>query len=547
MKKALTIIIFLAISLCAYAGPNQSELESYRVLVPDWSKTSGGESPALSPDGKTLVYISQDKIWVLSDLDKYALPSEHSSKPPRLPEPWQLDVKLPDTADELLHVTITRYEGGGGPRNVDWSPDGKRVAFIYEGRLFVAEDINPKAKAAKARMLTDVTVWKHGDEKTNYEGRPLQSPRWSPDGTKIAFVRPSDTIGPVSYISVLDVKSGKEKVVAKDVMDGPGIWGQPWSPDSRSLAYSSMSINPDGKTAVRGGISMVRVDEGIPRKLIDESETYSPSWSPSGDKLVFVMPYEDKGISAIFPGVYISDTEGKNPRPIAKYTPSKDETAAAMAEMRSRLQRVLKEQYPGVYTEDQLKQFTEEDVTDNEVMCVLMAAAAVSAAKTIGGEFQKRIESDMKEYAAGNIGEDFPPCVTASELLNSLPEEKREPINKKMNAALGDVIQPLYWLKARMDMSPVWSPDGKKLAFVRWDVTKGKKQLLFVDVEKDKASVLFEENSISNPTWTSDGKAMVVVSSRNLAYKKTELDLTGFWPEFITMPSYPEIWLIEPK
>ena len=547
MKRALTIIIFLAVSLCAYAGPNQQELESYQVLVPDWSKTSGGESPALSPDGKTLVYISQDKIWVLSDLDKYILPSEHSSSPPRIPEPWQLDVKLSDTADESLPVTIIRYEGGSGLRDVDWSLDGKRVAFIYQGRLFMAEDIDPKAKSAKTRMLADVTIWKHGENKTDYEGRPLESPRCSPDGTKIAFVRPSDTIGPVSYISVLDLKSGKETVVAKDAMDGPNTWGQPWSPDSRSLVYSSMSINPDGKTAVRGGISMVHVDEGIPRKLIDESETYSPSWSPGGDKLAFVMPYEDEGISAIFPGVYISDVEGENRRPVAMYTPSKDETAVAMAEMRSRLQKVLKEQYPGVYTEDQLKRFTKEDVTDNEVMCILMTAAAISEAKTIGGEFQKQIESDMKEYAAGNIGEDFPPCVTASELIYSLPEEKREPINKKMNTALMDAIQPLYWLKARMDMSPVWSPDGKKLAFVRWDVTQGKKQLLSVDVEKDKASVLFEESSISNPTWTRDGNAMVVVSSRNLAYKRSDINLTGLWPEFITMPSYPEIWLIEPK
>lgn len=552
MKRLLVTIVggicVAAAALCAYAGPNQAELQSYRVLVPDWSKTSGGTSPALSPDGKTLVYLAHGKVWVLSDLDRYILPSEYSSTPPVLPEAWQLQVKAPlrpetaSTAVESPGPEGSDLEGFAGDlRNADWSPDGKQLAFVYEDGLFIAEDFDFKAKTAKTRMVASWVMYEE-------EVFPVESPRWSPDGDKIAFVRHIPA-SPTCFVGVLDVKSGERKVVARDATPGRIAWEQPWSPDGKSLVYASMEVSNDGLTATIGGISIVQADGKKQCKVIDENMTFFPSWSPKGDQLAYVAPYESAGLSSALPGLFVVDIEGKNPTPIAKHAPPKDQIDAAMEEMRNLLQQALKEQYPGVYSDAQLKRFAADDVTDNEAVCILMVAEAASQAKAIGGEFQHRMEQAMKSYAAAEEPDDvmggFPPCGEASKAIDSLPEHQREPIQGRLTSVLSDVFRPLLWLKAKIDACPVWSPDGKSLAFVRWDLTGGNMHLVVVDMATGKTRTLLDANAVQNPIWTRDGKAIVVQANRNLAYKHSNLK-TGFpWPKFITMPSYPEIWQLD--
>lgn len=553
MLIAIVCAILFSLPAITAAGPIQSELAGYRCVVPDWSKTSGGHSPALSPDGKTLVYISQDnvwdKVWVISDLDKYSLPSQQSSTPPRMPEPWELDIKLPDTVDKQVQVTHTIFPGGAGPRNADWSPDGKLVAFIYEGRLFIAEDLNQSARSAKSRMLADVTVLIHGDKNASREGRPLESPRWSPDGTKIAFIRPPSSTSRAYGVSVLDVGAGKETVVARDAMSSD-VWGQPWSPDSKSLVYAAMKLSPDGRSGWSGGISIVPVDGGEPRRIIDQSETYYPSWSPTKDRLAYMAPYETTGIGNFFPSIYIADVQGKGRRPIARYEPTAEAVATAMDEMRSRLQEVLRKQYPGVYTEAQLKRFMAKDVTDNEVMAIIMMAEAVSRAKEIGGEFQRRMEAAMKAYTAKGDKADLKKDLltrTAFEAIEALPEEQRQQIQARDSTSSSDVMRPLTWAKACRDQRPMWSPDGAQIAFVRWNVVRGEMQLLVADVSTGKTRPLFEENTIGEPVWTFGGRSLVVEDSRNLAYAQSDSDQGELFPRFITMPSYPEIWVLDLK
>ncbi len=351
-KRSLTIAAFgmyiLAAGLGACAGPNQPELQSYRVLVPDWSKTSGGYSPALSPDGKTLAYLSQGKVWIISNLDQYGLPGEGSDTPPSMPEPWALDVKIPDTDTKSVKLAPDRSAQANmmspGARNVDWSPDGKRLTFIYQGRLFIAEGFDFKAKTAKSRMVADVTVAK-------YEGKPtgewLLSPRWSPGGTKIAFVRPPDALPAPGYrVSVLDVKTGRETVVAQNGF-GVGIWGQPWSPDSGSLVYAHSESSSDKapKTTALSpqGISTVRIDEGKPVKIAETHLALSPSWSPRGDKLAWSAPPDGQGFTIFLHSTLVSDPDGSNLRPVALYMPSEEAVDAAMADARRRLQEMMRE------------------------------------------------------------------------------------------------------------------------------------------------------------------------------------------------------------
>ena len=559
MKLTALLVFCLALlSIYVLAGPNQDELASYRCIVPDWSKTSGGASPAVSPDGDTLAYLSNGKVWIVSGLNAYDPASKDARGKTMPPQPWQLDVKIPDSAFRPAFIIV----GNEGFRSIDWSRDGKRLAFIFEGRLFVAENLDPKTKTADIRLLAEPTrvsdedlKKKHAsnpdiDLSLNREGVPVKSPRWSPDGKRIAFLRSPSEYRLLWNVCVLDLAAGKEKVVAADALNDTMVWGQPWSPDGKSLVYTTITPMKDGKSWTRGGIKIISVEQGKSRKLVDRSECYFPSWSPRGDLIAYVVPGEGWGVEAMFPVLSITDDRGAKPTQVVQTAPSKSDKARAMAEMRSRLQKTLKEQYPGVYNASQLERFMREDVTDNEVIGIIMVAEAVSEAKTIGGEFQQSVEAAMRESNARGkpfILEKHLPSPAASDAIKALPEEQNRRIQGEMSATLAYITQPLLKLIANIDSSPAWSPDGRYVAFVRWNVVEGQMRLITVNASTGDVQTLFEENEIKNPSWTRNGKSLVIQSSRNLAYKWTDDNPKGLFEMFYTMPSYPEIWILDLK
>ena len=542
----LSFICFVLLAGSAVAGPNQAELAGYRCIVPDWSKTSGGMSPALSPDGDTLAYLANGKIWIVSGLNKYQPASKNASGPAAPPQAWQLNVKVPDTAFKPTSVMDDSDEDSF--RNLDWSRDGKRLAFIFQGRLFVAENLDPENKSADTRLLADMVG-------VSDEGMALAAPRWSRDGSKIAILMGTSDRSMVCDIGVVDPASGEDKVVATDAVPDRIVWEQPWSPDGGSLVYAVMSINDDHRSGEFGGLGIATLDGKTTRILADRVITHTPSWSPKGDLIAYSAPYVTEGLGGILPGVQVTDPSGKDPRPIARPEPSKEQISQAMAEMRSRLIKVLKERYPKVYTSEQLRRFAGNDVTESEVMGIIMVAEAVTQAPVIGGDFQQKMEQAMKASMKKNTKKvlESIPIAEASVAIKTLPEEQYDRLQEQFIGSLQQITQPLISLKSKIDDYPTWSPDGKQIAFVRWDPMNGSQQLLVTDTASGKTRAVFEENTISNLSWSGDGRSLVVQASRNLAYTNSEARssspgiLGNIWPRFITMPSYSEIWVLDLK
>ena len=190
------------------------------------------------------------------------------------PSSWEHDA----ATGQLTRIVSTEYE----TFDPSLSPDGRMLAYAAMGPNG-SIDLYSSRVAGGARL-----------QLTNDDAREA-SPKFSPDGERIAFTRRDGTAP--AEIRIVPTLGG-------DVLASiPGAAFPAWSPDGRRLAY--LRRTSDGATELTTSLP----NGGDPRVLMRSDSAYpflrNPAWSPDG-RLIAVV----KGTGGIAGEIWLQPVDG---------------------------------------------------------------------------------------------------------------------------------------------------------------------------------------------------------------------------------------------
>jgi hypothetical protein len=223
-------------------------------------------SPALSPDGRSAVFFSeQDRLSVdlfLADAEKGIVTR-----------------KLATLAANARLESLEAIRSAGS-----WSEQGTHVAFaaIEQGRsaLMVVDLSRPE-------QMRSIRLPKPGQ---------VLAPSWSPDGRALAF---SVLEGGTTDLYIYELATGTLRQLTDDVF---ADLHPAWSPDGQQIAFATDRFSTDLTTLRFGACQLAVVDvaSGHIRALpaIEGSKHLNPQWSGDGTSVYFIA--DPGGISNVY-------------------------------------------------------------------------------------------------------------------------------------------------------------------------------------------------------------------------------------------------------
>jgi Tol biopolymer transport system component len=132
-------------------------------------------------------------------------------------------------------------------------------------------------------------------------------PDWSPDGTRLVFISPCNTItdyypGSAMYIISEDGKG----LLPLPTLPG-GDYDPKWSPDGEKIAFTSL------RNSGRPQLHVLHLQDNSVVQISEQFLTdFQPSWSPDGKQIVFISTRKQGQ------QVWVMDADGKNPQQLTR-------------------------------------------------------------------------------------------------------------------------------------------------------------------------------------------------------------------------------------
>jgi eukaryotic-like serine/threonine-protein kinase len=249
---------------------------SPHLLLPGWT---GAQNPCCGTwtgDGRYYVFEADGNLWVRPEA--HGLLRRRPDDPVQLTfGPMRFSGVMPSRDGK--HLFAIGEQGRG--RLARYDPKSKAFVEYLGGISAEGVAVSPDGSWVAYTAFPEGTLWRSrldGSERVQLTFPPMAAwlPRWSPDGSQIAFF--AGTSVETARIYIVPASGG----APRRATTGTTTEGDPtWSPDGRRLAFGSASNGQPG-TLPNRTIQVLDLGTGQVSTLPGSVGLYSPRWSPDG-------------------------------------------------------------------------------------------------------------------------------------------------------------------------------------------------------------------------------------------------------------------------
>jgi dipeptidyl aminopeptidase/acylaminoacyl peptidase len=238
------------------------------LLAPSTGAGHQNVAPAISPDGRRLVFISEKDLFTF---DLYLADARTGEVLRKL-----------SSASHDPHMDALRFIDSSGA----WSPDGSRLAFVvFAGGRNEIRIVDGE----RGQMLSRLTVEPWLGE--------ITGPSWSQDGGQLVF---SGQSGGTTNLFLIDVATGE---VTRLTDDRHAVMHPVFSPDGRTIAFSTdrgPETDFDRLTYSEMRLALYHMESGEVEvlDLLGNVKHINPQFTPDGRGLYFISDAD--GFSDIY-------------------------------------------------------------------------------------------------------------------------------------------------------------------------------------------------------------------------------------------------------
>jgi len=440
---------------------------------------------ALSPDGKKLAFVSEGSIWVVPVHGKVS--PDIAGEPVRLPgteKAWHWCMSWSADGAWIAYgnpgAICIVPSSGGKVRRI--SVEVRSGSNVFDCRLGLSRDGRTVAYGSKVKdkMQIFTADVESGDFKQLTEDGGKQ-PCFSPDGKKIAFVKPKPQKKASSKSDIWVIPAtGGEPIQVSNL---PGrATGPVWSPDGKRIAFTRKTGGDDTSKE----ICIVPVPEsGEPEatptqiELPLETWRYLAGWTPDYKIGVLLTNPEHQAI-------YTVPASGGNATQVT----------------------------PQGYT------FNPKWSPDGERIYFRWNGGDIASVPSEGGEISiGPLDADSKIFEAlpggGNaVSPDGKKIVFSGAKMVFRNNKKAYEVNIYTIPIEGGEPKKLT-ISPGQDRFPCWSPDGKSIAFIRYPEPTKEMSICIIPAEGGEVRQLTSEShrvKWATIAWSPDGKSIAYVS-----------------------------------
>lgn len=296
LRLCLPVVLLLTLSCRRGPLPGAADLPPGVARVPGVFLDVG---PRWSPDGKRIAFLR----WTTDRRHQLFVASADLSRVTPLREPMLVS---PDRAYP------TERAGHRTPEGLAWSPDGRKIAFARVEWFPYEDGERLPGMGLWACDLKTGRVEPLAIHPKNYQGDYyyFRAPQWSPDGKRVAFI--GEGIYGESALFIRTLPGTEPQVRTPDLERHDDIGWPAWSPDGRRLAFRQgrlRALTADPVETLRS-IAPGRAET---RRLLTRprARVAGLAWSPDGAQIAFALTSDVSALQGC--AIWVVDADGRGP------------------------------------------------------------------------------------------------------------------------------------------------------------------------------------------------------------------------------------------